>query len=107
MECARKAVAYMGVMGICDGWIRYGRQAREVFLRNSGCESKHHSQSKAANDGRRQAMIARPTLPWFGQSSTGLMSQPGKQKRHLEVLLSVQVARGQCMSKLRQGWNLR
>jgi hypothetical protein len=40
MACGRKAVAYMGVMGICDGWIRYGRQARDDFLRNNGCKSK-------------------------------------------------------------------
>jgi poly(3-hydroxybutyrate) depolymerase len=38
--CGTKAVPYMGVMGSCDGWIEYGRQARDEFLKNNGCKLK-------------------------------------------------------------------
>jgi poly(3-hydroxybutyrate) depolymerase len=40
MVCGTKPVAYMGFMGICDGWIAYGRQARDEFVRNNGCKPK-------------------------------------------------------------------
>jgi hypothetical protein len=28
-------------MGSCDGWITYGRAARDDFLRNNGCKPKN------------------------------------------------------------------
>jgi hypothetical protein len=40
MVCGTKPVAFMGVMGACDGWIQYGRLARDDFLRNNGCKPK-------------------------------------------------------------------
>jgi poly(3-hydroxybutyrate) depolymerase len=38
MVCGTKAVPYMAFMGTCDGWIQYGRQSRDDFLRNNGCK---------------------------------------------------------------------
>ena len=40
MVCGTKAVPYMAFMGTCDGWIQYGRQGRDDFLRNNGCKPK-------------------------------------------------------------------
>jgi poly(3-hydroxybutyrate) depolymerase len=38
--CGNKPIAFMGSMGICDGWIEYGRQARDEFLKINGCKPK-------------------------------------------------------------------
>jgi poly(3-hydroxybutyrate) depolymerase len=52
LVCGNTPIAYMGSMGICDGWIEYGRLARDDFLKNNGCEAKA-AQIPVEGSGRR------------------------------------------------------
>ena len=38
--CGKTPVTYMGYMGACDGWIQYGRRARDDFVRINGCKAE-------------------------------------------------------------------
>lgn len=38
--CNSKGVSFMGSMGLCDGWIEYGRKARDDFLHGNSCNPK-------------------------------------------------------------------
>lgn len=40
MVCSSKPVPYLAYMGQCDGWIKYGREARDDLLKKNGCKPK-------------------------------------------------------------------
>lgn len=40
LVCGNTPVAYMGSMGLCDGWVAYGRDAKDDFVKNNGCQPK-------------------------------------------------------------------
>jgi hypothetical protein len=81
MACGKKAVAYIGIMGICDGWIQYGRQARDNFLRNNGCKPKEAQiPVQGASVGYKRTMSVRLILQWYGPNSMVYISLLEKQK---------------------------
>jgi poly(3-hydroxybutyrate) depolymerase len=51
-ECGTKPVAYMGIMGLCDGWVKYGREAKDDFIRNNGCKPKEAKRPKEGSGGK-------------------------------------------------------
>jgi hypothetical protein len=52
--CDKKAVPFMGSMGLCDGWIEYGRKARDDFVRKNGCKPKEAQLPIEGSKGRAQ-----------------------------------------------------